>query len=120
MPVPAPDRVNIPTTGSDAVATGSATLTLQRILQSISLKYGAGVPVTTKIVITYRVSDVDFVLLDITGNTDGTFFVSIELVDSAGAGRGVYLAPYLEGEIIMDVTLSDEELDAIQVTLVAL
>ena len=112
-------RASIETVGSAGVAVGSHTFSgVHGIFRKAVVNYNASAPGTTVVAFTEQTGGVTETFLTLTGNTDAVERPSVLLADAVGADSAIREQPYIEGDLIIDVTLSDALASAVDIVVI--
>lgn len=108
----------VTTTGANGAATGSVAVGTQPSeLVAIQLKYAGGVPGTTKVVVKNGTQT----LLEVVSATEETYYVRAQSHNSKGehiaVGEGRWNSPVVNGDIKIEVTLSNAAANAVTAVL---
>jgi len=104
----------VTTVGANGAATGSVAIGTQPSeLVAIQLKYAGGVPGTTKVVVKNGLQT----LLEVISATEETYYVRVQAHNSKGehiaAGEGRWNSPLVNGDIKIEVSLSNAVANAV-------
>ncbi len=108
--------IRVDTAGAAGTSTGSNKSDFQGKIHSLTIRYGAGIPATTRVRIFLIIADVETEIFDKVGSTKLNHFPGIQLQDKAGAGlTNGYVQHDCNFGVRVDVSLSNALTEAVTV-----